>query len=177
MTRLGPSYELDGIGAALEGVPLSACPYKPSTPEGAAWCRGWVTGEADERTDSDRFGVSEADKTAVGLPPVDSVRGKGFSDDIHEMWRPKPAPALSGLLAEAERQAGVLLDAAASLIVTITDSAGVVALARACGVDLGEPPADPKARALARKAKPSVCPRHGPIPGGLCRPCQRGARR
>lgn len=33
------------------------------------------------------------------------------------------------------------------------------------------PPAEVKARALAGKQKPKVCPRHGPAPSGLCRRC------
>lgn len=44
-----PLIFTDGVGARSACQPRSTCPYPPSTPQWAMWCRGWDWADACAR--------------------------------------------------------------------------------------------------------------------------------
>jgi len=55
---------VEGARAACDGDPVSACPYRPGTPEHGEWVREWNMIEASRRE-----GASPETKAALGLAP------------------------------------------------------------------------------------------------------------
>jgi hypothetical protein len=140
-------------------------------------------------------GATVADKEAAGLAAVDTVHGAGYADPgVHELWRPDFASfaANAGKVSDAFARLNITIGVDTKMVVRQLDQFshhlnGWVGWQPAPGpgrakrrtkkpdpamaVALADLP--PKERALARKRRPFICPRHGTQPGGFCRTCQR----
>lgn len=78
----------DGWEAGQVGEPVSACPFKPGTPEHNEWSADWTQGAAQLRRSTGAFGTPMADKVTAGLPETATLQGRGYLDDIAEAWKP-----------------------------------------------------------------------------------------
>ena len=105
-------------------------------------------------------------------PPEPRRHGGSWVDESHH-WTPEQIQALN----ESMRLIGEQLVESWRLVSdTVTRSLTLWVEA----VEPWLPPetwertdVDPVQRARARRARPEVCPRHGPAPAGLCRRCAR----
>lgn len=160
--------------AAVAGLGVSACPYKPGTPEANAWARQWVTATNLRLSLAGGFGATPRNKTDAGLPALPTRRGAVFDRAAFTTtWTPPSITLNAAMVAnlnEAVRRFGCHM---ATLYETIQPV--VADLARYAAAAGFEPPdtRDPKTRALDRKRRPTVCHRHGATPGGFCRACTR----
>lgn len=55
---IGGNYWNDGYFTAQAGLPLSDCPVSPTSEEGKAWSKGWISGEARRREKEGTYGAT-----------------------------------------------------------------------------------------------------------------------
>ena len=87
----------DGITAARNREPVSACPYAPTDPAGADWRQGWIAGESDRRYNEGTFGATDEEKAAAfAMARADN--------------RPDPTVEILGDYLDGERPTTVVID-------------------------------------------------------------------
>lgn len=99
---------IDGIRAALDGEPRSACPWSPSTHEGMEWCRGWAEQEWQRRVESGQADAdtqrmkAEANASVADLPEYQPDPCAIVADDQPE-WSARFVDAMGSLVNHVEK--------------------------------------------------------------------------
>lgn len=163
--------------AAQEGLSVSACPYRPGSPEGRDWTRRWTELAAASMGARGQFGATPEQKSAVGLSTVPTRFGVGHFDHVHEIWG-GPSPASDYRPSSLASYIQGLIDALFASPPINAPRGGIKwVIPPSWGVDTSVPSVEEmKAEALARKRRPFVCRRHGKQAGAFCRMCERGRR-